>query len=195
MILSLVWLTIGVGSSFSQDSSDARKDVWITEYGFAFTGTGDLPGYCLSTEYSRKLTEAVRLGVALGIVNFQDNDVDDQNQNFLLQNAHARSLELTGYFVPLQWGGGGLEIGGGGFYRHWNWIYATGANVSFSNGDITLDPNSYATQKINTAGYTASIGGYVRISEALGLNFRGVLQNDTNADIVTSARLGVRLKF
>lgn len=161
MILSLVWLTIGLGASFSQDSSEVRKNVWSSEYGFAFTGTDDLTGYCLSTEYSRKLTKAVHLGVALGIVNFQDNGVDDLNQDFLLQNAHARSLELIGYIVPLRWCALGLEIGGGGFYRQWTWIYATGANISFSNGEIFLGPNSYATQKINTAGYTASIGGYV----------------------------------
>jgi len=180
---------------FSQIQEKQYANNWRSEYGYAFTGTGDLNGYCIYNEYVRVISSKFKIAPAIGIMHFHRNDTEMDNTNILLQNADSRSLELAGYFTPSISNSFGLEIGIGTFIRNWRWIYATGPNSSFVSDELFLDPSSYATKKNNSFGYSISIGLQAKITEQIGLSLRGVYQNDQNADNSVSARLGMNIGF
>lgn len=180
----------------AQDNDKEIKNSWRSEYGYAFTGSGDLNGYCVYNEYSRLLTDRFKISPSFGIMNFQHNSIDNfDNSNSLFQNANARSIELTGYFTQKILNLIGFEIGLGGLYRNWEWIYATGDNASFGTDDFHLEPSEYGTITNNTIGYTVSIGLQIDLSKQLGLSFRGVYQNDSNSDNAVTGRLGLNFGF
>jgi hypothetical protein len=175
---------------FSQTQDKQNVNLWRSEYGYAFTGSGDLNGYCMYNEYARVISNKFKVAPAIGIMNFHRNETDH-----LLRHANSRSFELAGYFTPAVSSILGLEFGMGIFYRNWRWIYATGPETGYSIDDLQLDPSSYATRTTNSIGYSASIGFHIRFTDIVGLTLRGVYQNDQNADNSVTARLGVNIGF
>jgi hypothetical protein len=181
---------------FSQILEKQSVNNWRSEYGLAFTGTGDLFGYCVYNEYVRVVSNKFKIAPAIGIMSFHRNDTENDNTNNLLRHADSRSLEFAGYFAPSISNSFGLEIGIGTFFRNWQWIYATGPNTSFPVSDnLHLNPSSYATKMNNSIGYSISIGFQTRITDLIGLSLRGVYQNDNNSDNSVSARLGMNIGF
>lgn len=169
-----------------------KKNVWRTEIGTAFTGTGDLTGSTIYLEYGRYLTNRFRVSPAVGVWLFQRNA---QGNFDLLRTATAKSFDLTGYYEIAQIGRVKVEVGAGGFARHWKWAYATGPNTGFSNGELNLAPGSYGTIDENTVGYTLSAGVLVGLTEIIGWNVRATLQNDTGGNTALTARVGFNIRF
>jgi hypothetical protein len=180
----------------AQDKDEEIKNSWRSEYGYAFTGSGDLSGYCVYNEYSRKLSDRFKISPAIGIMNFQHNSIDNfDNSNSLLQNANSKSFEVAGYLTQQIFDLFGFEIGLGGLFRNWEWIYATGDNASFGTDDFHLEPSEYGTLTNNSFGYSISMGVQIDLNKQLGLNLRGVYQNDSNSDNAVTARLGINFGF
>ena len=188
-------LLVNVLNLRSQTSEDFKNSVRL-ESGYAFTGSGDLSGYCIYNEYNRTLGKNFKISPSVGILNFFGNIFDNvYNKNLYLQSANCISLDLTGYydlFIPNHLI---FECGLGGYLRNWHWIYATtNDQVLIVNGK-TVGPGSYFYENINSPGYTVSLGVLIRISNRIDLSFRGVYQNDDNGDNSVTARGGLCLGF
>lgn len=182
---------LNTGLVYSQTAGNNKNQLKI-ESGYAFTGSGDLNGYCIYNEYSRILGERFKIAPSIGFLNFSNSDYSDID---LLENVDCISLDLTGYYIPFKRDRFNIEIGLGTYFRNWNWIYATGPDVYFSSLRLRLDPSSHAELKTKSVGYIISIGTGINISEIIGLSFRGVYQNDLNSDNSLTARVGFNIKF
>lgn len=180
---------------FSQTTGKNVTNYWCTEYGYAFTGSGDISGYSLHSEYGWAFSEKFKIAPAIGVMNFHQNTIETDKKNILLKNANARSLELMGYVTPAITNRLGFELGFGSFVRHWRWIYATGPLSGYGSGDIHLGSSDYATAATTGVGYSISIGFMLKVSGHIGLSLRGVYQNDTNYDNAVTARLGLNIGF
>lgn len=184
-------LIINTGLAFSQIVQDKKNTIRI-ESGSAFTGSGDLSGYCLYNEYSRLIGKRFTISPAFGFLNFYKND---NQEILLLQNANCLSFELAGYYYPIKRDRFSIEVGFGGYYRNWHWIYATGPDQYYSKEGLTLGPESYASQVVNGIGYSISGGTIFDLNETFGFNLRGVFQNDTNGDNALTVRIGLNIRF
>jgi hypothetical protein len=193
-LLMLLLIFCAGHSLYAQQAEEVseKKNLWRTEIGTAFTGTGDLWGNTIYLEYGRYLTSRFRLSPAVGVWLFQRNDQGNFN---LLRTATAKSFDLTGYYEIALFGGVKAEVGAGGFARNWNWAYATGPTSGFSTGEFNLPPGSYGTIAENTVGYTLSAGVLVGLTEAIGWNARATLQNDTGGNTALTARAGFKIRF
>ena len=128
-------------------------------------------------------------------MNFQHNELVNDNQNSLLSNANTRSLNITAYYNLINFGFLKFETGLGSYFRKWDWIYATGTITSLSINEITIPPSTYAQLSNYCVGYAVSIGLSFELNKIVSLNLRGVYQNDNNGDNSVTARLGINTKF
>ncbi len=190
MFLLTAWVS---HSLYAQQAGEVpeKKNIWRTEIGTAFTGTGDLRGSTMYVEYGRYLTSRFRASPAVGVWLFQRND----ENSGLFQSAMAKSFDLTGYYEFALFGPVKAEVGAGGFARTWNWAYATGPISGLRRGDFNLGPGSYGTIAENTVGYTLSAGVLAGLNQTIGWNARATLQNDTGGNTALTARVGFNIRF
>ena len=160
-----------------------------TEYGVARTGSGDLPGYTLYVEYARSIADRLTIGPAIGVLNFS------AVHSTLYRQSYARSIDLTFYYYPIKGDFFKLELGAGVLYRNWQFHIATGPNLGYTDSDISVEPSSFGSYSKNTIGYTVSAGTIFTLSRIVDMPLRIVLQNDSNADLTLSARIGLRVNF
>jgi len=187
-LLLIGLLVFNTGSAYSQNPEDQKNQIRL-EAGYAFTGSGDLEGYCFYNEYSRSVGNRFKIAPSIGILNFFRAAPDVQ----VLQAVNGISLDLTGYFYPLKTGNFNIETGLGFYVRNWHWIYATGPDQTFGVGNRIIGPGSYFDEYNTAPGYIISIGTVTRISKRLGISIRGVYQNDTNGDNSVTVRFGLRI--
>jgi hypothetical protein len=194
-ILLIGILFFCIGSVYSQDFDDSKNQICI-ETGYAFTGSGDLNGFCFYNEYSRSVGSRFKIAPGVGILTFFYDFLDNtSDHSVLLMNANCVSLDLTGYFYPVKLKKFDIETGLGFYIRDWHWIYATGPDISYSSIDLNLGPNSHGDYFKTAPGYTISIGTILKISNRTGISIRGVYQNDTNGDNSVTARVGVNIRL
>ncbi len=180
-------------SIYSQNSDISKNQIRI-ETGYAFTGSGDLDGFCFYNEYLRSVGNRFKIAPGIGVLTFFYDFLDNTSDHSeLLMNANCISLDLTGYYYPVKSDHFDIEAGLGFYVRDWHWIYATGPNVSYSSTDLTLGPNSHGDYFKTAPGYTVSIGTILKISNRTGISIRGVFQNDSNGDNSVTARVGVKI--
>jgi hypothetical protein len=195
-----VFLLIGllffsIGSAFPQNPEESKNQIRI-EAGYAFTGSGDLNGFCFYNEYSRSVGSRFKIAPGIGVLTFFYDFLDNtSDHSILLMNANCVSLDLTGYYYPVKTDHFDIETGLGFYIRDWHWIYATGPDISFRTRGLTIPPNSHADIFVNAPGYTVSVGAVVKISDRAGISVRGVYQNDTNGDNSVTARVGVKIRL
>jgi len=181
--------------AFTQDLEFGKNSIRI-ETGYAFTGSGDLNGFCFYNEYFRSVGKKFKIAPGIGILTFFYDFLDNSSDySILLMNANCISLDLTGYFYPVKLKKIDIETGLGLYIRDWHWIYATGPDVSFSVRGLTIPPDSHADIFINAPGYTVSLGALLKIKPRLGISVRGVYQNDINGDNTVTARVGVSIRL
>jgi hypothetical protein len=181
------------GSAYSQDFDGSKNQIRI-ETGYAFTGSGDLNGFCFYNEYQRSVGNRFKIAPGIGILTFFYDWLDNtSDHSILLINVNCISLDLTGYYYPVQTNNFDIEAGLGLFLRNWHRIYATGPNLSYSSRDLNLGPNSHGDYFKTAPGYTVSIGTILKISNRIGISLRGVYQNDTNGDNSVTARIGLKI--
>ena len=184
-----------IGSVYSQDFDDSKNQICI-ETGYAFTGSGDLNGFCFYNEYSRSVGSRFKIAPGVGILTFFYDFLDNtSDHSVLLMNANCVSLDLTGYFYPVKLKKFDIEAGLGFYIRDWHWIYATGPDISYRTRGLIIPPDSHADIFVNSPGYTVSVGTILKINSRLGISVRGVYQNDTNGDNSVTARVGVNIRL
>ena len=111
LLISLLFIIIG--SVYSQNPKDEKNQIRI-ETGYAFTGSGDIEGYCFYNEYMRSLGNRFKMGPAVGFLNFFNAPDDIQ----LMQSVNCISFDLTGYFYPLKTKSFDIEAGAGFYLRN-----------------------------------------------------------------------------
>jgi len=191
LLIGLLFLSID--SAFSQNSEESKNQIRI-EAGYAFTGSGDLNGFCFYNEYSRSVGSRIKIAPGIGILTFFYDFLDNtSDHSILIMNANCISLDLTGYFYPVKRKNFDIETGLGFYIRDWHWIYATGPDISFRTRGLTIPPDSHADIFVNSPGYTVSIGAIFKITNRTGISIRGVYQNDLNGDNSVTARVGVKI--
>jgi hypothetical protein len=192
-ILLIGFLFLVTESAYSQDLDESKNQIRI-ETGYAFTGSGDLNGFCFYNEYQRSVGNRFKIAPGIGVLTFFYDFLDNtSDHSILLINANCISLDLTGYYYPVKTDYLDLEAGLGFYVRDWHWIYATGPNLSYSSRDLNLGPNSHGDYFKTAPGYTISVGTILKISNRTGISIRGVYQNDTNGDNSVTARVGVKI--
>lgn len=181
--------------AFSQET-DFRRNMFRMEYGYSFTGSGDLRGYCFYNEFSGSPEKRFRLSPGLGFLNMFNNELDDiYDMKVLLQSATCLSVEMNCYFDVVKTDNISVETGLGLFLKNWHRIYATGPGAGFSTNGFYVDPASYGDRYNSSPGYTVSIGTRFRVDQLFGLSLRGVYQNDLNGDNTVTARIGLNVCF
>jgi hypothetical protein len=188
-------LLLSVGSTYSQNPENEKNQIRI-EAGYAFTGSGDLNGFCFYNEYLRSVGNRFKIAPGIGILTFFYDFLDNtSDHSVLLMNANCVSLDLTGYYYPLKLKNLDIETGLGFYIRDWHWIYATGPDISYRTRGLIIPPDSHADIFVNSPGYTVSIGTILKINSRFGISIRGVYQNDINGDNSVTARMGVNIKL
>ena len=173
-----------------------KKNILSVEFGYSFSGLGDVTGYCVYNEYSRLIGERIKMSSAIGIMNLFDKDYDNYSNNLvLLQNANCKTLQIACYYYPLQLNKFLFETGAGCFYRNWHWIFMTGTEQSYSILGLNIDPSSVANKYINSLGYTISVGAIIELNKVIGLNIRCAYQNDLAGINTLQGRMGFNVKF
>jgi len=182
-------------STYSQNIEESKNQIRI-ETGYAFTGSGDLNGFCFYNEYSQSVGNRFKIAPGIGILTFFYDFLDNtSDHSILLMNANCISLDLTGYYYPVKTDHFDIETGLGFYIRDWHWIYATGPDISYRTRGLIIPPDSHADIFVNAPGYTVSIGTILKINSRFGISIRGVYQNDTNGDNSVTARVGVNIRL
>ncbi len=176
--------------AFTQDLEYRMNSIRI-ETGYAFTGSGDLEGYCFYNEFSLPVGNRFNIAPAIGFLDFFRNDTEIQ----FLEDARCISLDLTGYFYPVKTKYFDIEAGLGLYVRRWHRIYATGEFGGFSSPDLQLGSGSHGDYYKTAPGYIVSVGTILKVSNRTGISLRGVYQNDTNGDNSVTARVGVNIRL
>lgn len=182
-------------AAYSQVIEESKNQIRL-EAGYAFTGSGDLNGFCFYNEYQRSVGNRFKIAPGIGVLTFFYDFLNSTSDySNLLINANCISLDLTGYYYPVKNDYFDIETGIGAYVRDWHWIYATGPDVSYSSRDLTLGPDKHGDYFKTAPGYTVSIGAILKISDRTGISIRGVYQNDTNGDNSVTARVGLNLRL
>jgi len=194
LIINQIFLIITIATCVTdlsaQDKPVKRTNSIIIEAGYAFTGTGDIDGSCIAAEYGKYVISKLKVSGLIESMNFLRQD------NSFLRSSSLTGIGIHGYYDLIDFNFLKFQIGTGIIYRNWTWIYATGENCSFVSSDgFTLLPSSHDSYKNNTVGYTISVGTLIELNKIVGLNIRGLYQNDTKGDNTVSARIGLNFKF
>ncbi|MGI6338685.1 MAG: hypothetical protein ACOXZV_04815 [Bacteroidales bacterium] len=189
----LILFFAGTAVIFSQPDT-VRGSTLSLDAGYAFTGSGDLNGYCLYNEYSFPLGKKFGIAPAVGVLNFFGNDMDNTYDNpVLMTKVTCVSFGFTGYFFPLTFKIMDVETGLGFYYRTWHWAYATGSGNSYEAPGLSIGPGSHGHRYAGSPGYTVSVGTILKASPRFGISLRGVYQNDLDGDNSLTLRMGVRI--
>lgn len=177
-------------SLFSQENVEGISAIRI-EAGYAFTGSGDLSGFCYYNELVQPLGSWFSLAPAIGFYSFFRDDEDIK----LLKDVKSTGLDLTGYFYPVRTDIVDLEAGLGFYVRRWHWVVATGPEVQYVSTDIQLPEGSHGDYFVAAPGYTVSLGTVMKANSRTSISIKGVYQNDTRGIVVATARAGLNIWF
>ena len=195
IFLLIAFVTLSFRSVYPQGNETGKNSLRL-EAGYAFTGSGDLEGFCFYNEYIRSIGKRFGVGPGIGFLNFFRDDQDDLTAGIeVLHSANCLSFDLTGYFYPVTTPKFDLVAGLGLNVRKWHWIYATGPDQMASVRGTTVGPGSYFDDYVTAPGYTVSIGTMLKISYRMGFSVRGVYQNDTNGDNSATVRFGLKIQL
>ncbi len=183
-------LFLPAASAISQEGVFGMNSLRL-ETGYAFTGSGDIDGFCYYNEFIQPLTSWFSVAPSIGFYSFFNNDVDID----LLKDIKAAGLDLTGYFYPVRTDVFDLEAGLGFYVRRYHWVVATGPDVQYHSTELQLGGGSHGDYIVAAPGYTVSLGAIMKTGPRSGISLKGVYQNDTRGIVVATARAGLNISF
>lgn len=183
-------LFLPAASAVSQDYAFGGNSLRF-ETGYAFTGSGDLDGFCYYNEFIQPLNNWFSVAPSIGFYSFFNNDEDID----LLKDIKAAGLDLTGYFYPVRTDVFDLEAGLGFYARRYHWVVATGPDVQYHSTELQLGGGSHGDYVVAAPGYTVAIGAIMKTNPRTGISIKGVYQNDTRGIVVATARVGLNISF
>ena len=183
-------LLLPAASAVSQESAFGMNSLRL-ETGYAFTGSGDIDGFCYYNEFIQPLTGWFSVAPSIGFYSFFNNDEEIE----LLKDIKAAGLDLTGYFYPVRTDVFDLEAGLGFYVRRYHWVVATGPDVQYNSTELQLGGGSHGDYIVAAPGYTVSLGAIMKTSPRTGISLKGVYQNDTKGIVVATVRAGLNISF
>lgn len=189
-LIVVIMLVLPAASSLSQENPGGMNSLRM-EAGYAFTGSGDLDGFCYYNEFIQPLANWFSLAPSIGFYSFFGDDEDIE----LLKDVKSAGLDLTGYFYPVRTDIFDLEAGLGFYVRRWHWVVATGPDVGYSSTELQLSGGSHGDYFVAAPGYTVSVGAVMKTTSRTSISIRGVYQNDTRGIVVATARAGLNILF
>ena len=188
--LVALMLFLPAASAISQEGVFGMNSLRL-ETGYAFTGSGDLDGFCYYNEFIQPLTTWFSVAPSIGFYSFfnEDEEID------FVEDVKSAGLDLTGYFYPVRTDIFDLEAGLGFYVRRWHWVVATGPDVEYSSSELHLSGGSHGDFFVAAPGYTVSLGAIMKTGPRTGISIKGVYQNDTRGIVVATARAGLKISF
>ena len=188
--LVALMLFLPAASAISQEGVFGMNSLRL-ETGYAFTGSGDLDGFCYYNEFIQPLTTWFSVAPSIGFYSFfnEDEEID------FVEDVKSAGLDLTGYFYPVRTDIFDLEAGLGFYVRRWHWVVATGPDVEYSSSELHLSGGSHGDFFVAAPGYTVSLGAIMKTGPRTGISIKGVYQNDTKGIVVATARVGLNISF
>ena len=188
--LVALMLFLPAASAISQEGVFGMNSLRL-ETGYAFTGSGDLDGFCYYNEFIQPLTTWFSVAPSIGFYSFfnEDEEID------FVEDVKSAGLDLTGYFYPVRTDIFDLEAGLGFYVRRWHWVVATGPDVEYSSSELHLSGGSHGDFFVAAPGYTVSLGAIMKTGPRTGISIKGVYQNDTRGIVVATARAGLNISF
>lgn len=176
-------------------SALSQEDNWMNtlriEAGYAFTGSGDLDGFCYYNEFIQPVTNWLSVAPAIGFYSFYNKDEEID----FVEDVKSAGLDITTYFYPVRTNIFDLEAGFGFYVRRWHWVVATGPDVEYSSTELHLSGSSHGDFFVAAPGYTVSLGAVMKATSRTNISIRGVYQNDTKGIVVATARAGLNISF
>jgi hypothetical protein len=188
--LVALMLFLQAATAVSQEGAFGMNSLRL-ETGYAFTGSGDIDGFCYYNEFIQPLTSWFSVAPSIGFYSFFNNDEEIE----LLKDIKAAGLDLTGYFYPVRTDVFDLEAGLGFYVRRYHWVVATGPDVQYNSTELQLGGGSHGDYIVAAPGYTVSIGAIMKTSPRTGISLKGVYQNDTRGIVVATVRAGLNISF
>ena len=188
--LVALMLFLQAATAVSQEGAFGMNSLRL-ETGYAFTGSGDIDGFCYYNEFIQPLTSWFSVAPSIGFYSFFNNDEDID----LLKDIKAAGLDLTGYFYPVRTDVFDLEAGLGFYVRRYHWVVATGPDVQYHSTELQLGGGSHGDYTVAAPGYTVSLGAIMKTSPRTGISLKGVYQNDTKGIVVATVRAGLNISF
>lgn len=188
--LVALMLFLQAATAVSQEGAFGMNSLRL-ETGYAFTGSGDIDGFCYYNEFIQPLTTWFSVAPSIGFYSFFNNDEDID----LLKDIKAAGLDLTGYFYPVRTDVFDLEAGLGFYVRRYHWVVATGPDVQYHSTELQLGGGSHGDYTVAAPGYTVSLGAIMKTSPRTGISLKGVYQNDTKGIVVATVRAGLNISF
>ena len=183
-------LLLPAAVALPQDGVGGMNSLRI-ETGYAFTGSGDLDGFCYYNEFIQPLTSWFSVAPSIGFYSFFNEDEEIE----FVEDVKSAGLDLTGYFYPVRTDIFDLEAGLGFYVRRWHWVVATGPDVEYSSSELHLSGASHGDFFVAAPGYTVSLGVNMKTGPRTGISIKGVYQNDTRGIVVATARAGLNISF
>ncbi|MCF6361513.1 MAG: hypothetical protein L3J29_12225 [Cyclobacteriaceae bacterium] len=182
------------------DKTLNKPNSWRTMVGYSMYGGGDISGITVMNEYNRYLTPHIRVAPnfkfsSAKFINRTKGGLNNQDDDFLSQQAAIFELGAMGYYEYLNPNKSGLEFGVGLFYRNLQHTFSTGPYTTLLYDDFKLNENSVGEYSENTFGFNISIGFIISISEIITLNFNGIAQSDTGSNTGFGGFGGLSIKF
>ncbi|MEA3505052.1 MAG: hypothetical protein U9R32_07635 [Bacteroidota bacterium] len=189
-ILSFLFLIIAAMPLQAQKKSSYIHPQQVKSgIGITFTGTGDMMGTSLFTEYHYFLNNYASLSSALSFKFFKDDS------DGLLINEHMKDVELGAYLHPLHGDDFSFFFGGGVMLREFYFSVATDPVTNYQFDDTYVPTaSSYSTTQYGI-GYSVCAGFSFKLKQDIDFTFQEKLQNDTNGNITWDSQIGVIFSF
>ncbi len=163
-------------------AQEPQKKLFITsETGAAFTGTWDVWGLTIKNGLGYSLTKHLDITGYMEVQTFKDWNIKlyQRYLNFgsnLLYNFNvSKNLKL--------------QIGAGGYLRQANYLY-TYSELYLQNGDKIVN---FSTKQVFAVGYYTTLGFEIPINEHVDFGLHLSLQNDTDVNITSGVKAGLRI--
>ena len=115
---------------FQMTAQNNNKFSLSSEFGVAYTGTGDNIGLNLSSELSYQFLPKICVGTSIELQQFNDNTIFDASLTY-------KNLGLNIYYTNIVAGVFDVIVGVGGFGRRTNNFYVSGFTTIIDEGEIT----------------------------------------------------------
>ncbi len=163
----------------------AQSNSLITNIGASFTGTGDMWGTMITVGFEHGFTD--RLNLAL-FYDQQDFSAIYSSDNYVTGEVGVyRTLNMAlGYKL--------FNISSVGFYLYAGG-YARSVNDIWGSNNYSTMQRSFDPYKVFSIGYIVMPTFNIALSDKVQLFTRLSLQNDTHADITSSAGIGLKMLF
>ncbi len=165
-----------------------QKNIFTSEIGPSFTGTGDAWGIMFANSYSRLVSDWFFVSVGVDFSKYSNPDFEDFTTSYLNGNLNF------GYYLPIT---KDLSIVGilGGYARQADYWSITGWTLEKTEAGDYVRVYEFNKGRYYGLGYNVMLGFDLKFYKNISFSAKLSLQNDTNGDITWTLRPGINFRF